>query len=75
MNKNQALRYQLHQSTGYIDIEISQDPVLNGWYRIILYGLKIVSIGSDGVAFCAPEWGFRILQKILVEALKPEDRI
>ena len=73
MNKNQALRYQLNQPTGYIDIEVSQDPDVSGWYRISLYGVKNASIGSNSVAFNAPEWGVRLLQKILVEALKPEE--
>ena len=73
MNKNQALRYQLNQPTGYIDIEISRDPVADGWYRISLYGVKNASIGSSGVAFNAPEWGVRLLQKIIVEALKPDE--
>ena len=72
MNKNQALRYQLHEPTGYIDIEVSQDPVENGWYRVCLYGVKNPSVGLSGVAFNAPEWGLHLLQKILVEALKPE---
>ena len=75
MNKNQALRYQLHQPIGYIDIEVSRDPVVNGWYRISLYGLKNASIGPGGVGFNIPEWGLHLLQKILVEALKPEEEV